>query len=374
MPGRPTRRACLAAALGAASASAWMPWPAHALPARALAFPRDHGSHPDLRTEWWYITGHTHAGGQDWGFQITFFRSRVDETRTLRSAFAAHQLLFAHAAITDVRSGRLLHDQRIARAGFGVARAQESDTAIRIGDWSLARSGTADGGSRYAARIPAERFTLELQFDSTQPLILQGRQGLSRKGPQPEQASYYYSQPQLAVRGTIALPGRRLAIGADGSGALRTARAWLDHEWSEALMHPEAVGWDWIGMNLDNGGALTAFRLRRQDGSALWASGSFRAGADTALQVFEDGQAVAFIPLRHWTSPRTGTRYPVAWRIDTPAGRFEVDALADDQELDSRGSTGAIYWEGLSVLRDASGSEVGRGYLELTGYAGALRL
>ncbi|WP_234384376.1 carotenoid 1,2-hydratase [Paracidovorax avenae] len=310
-----------------------------------------------------------------WGLlMVTFFRSRVDETRTLRSAFAAHQLLFAHAALTDVHSGRLLHDQRIARAGFGVARAQESDTAIRIGDWSLARSSAADGGSRYVARIPAERFTLELQFDSTQPLILQGRQGLSRKGPQPEQASYYYSQPQLAVRGTIALPGRRLAIGTDGSDAPRTARAWLDHEWSEALMHPEAVGWDWIGMNLDNGGALTAFRLRRKDGSALWASGSFRGGADTALQVFEDGQAVAFAPLRHWTSPRTGTRYPVAWRIDTPAGRFEVEALADDQELDSRGSTGAIYWEGLSVLRDASGSEVGRGYLELTGYAGALRL
>ncbi len=111
-------------------------------------------------------------------------------------------------------------------------------------------------------------------------------------------------------------------------------------------MHPEAVGWDWIGMNLDGGGALTAFRLRRQDGSALWASGSFRAGANATLQVFEQAEAMAFTPLRHWTSPRTGTRYPVAWRIDTPAGRFGVDALADDQELDSRGSTGAIYWEG----------------------------
>lgn len=381
MPPRPIpsfffaeRRAWLAAALGAGALGAW-PLAARALPARTLAFPRDHGSHPDLRTEWWYITGHAHADGQDWGFQVTFFRSRVDETRTLRSAFAARQLLFAHAAVTDVRGRTLLHDQRIARAGFGIAQAHEADTAVRIGDWSLVReTSTHAGGGRYTARIPAGPFSLDLQFDTTQPPILQGRQGLSRKGPQPEQASYYYSQPQLDVRGTITLPGRRIAIAPPGATGGPAARAWLDHEWSEALMHPEAVGWDWIGMNLDGGGALTAFRLRRRDGSTLWASGSFRAGANAALQVFEQAEAMAFTPLRHWTSPRTGTRYPVAWRIDTPAGRFEVDALVDDQELDSRGSTGAIYWEGLSVLRDASGQGVGRGYLELTGYAGALRL
>lgn len=368
-----TRRAWLAAALGAGAVGAW-PHAAQALPARPLVFPRDHGSHPELRTEWWYITGHAHADGQDWGFQVTFFRSRVDETRTLRSAFAARQLLFAHAALTDVRSGRLLHDQRIARAGFGIAQADEADTAVRIGDWSLVREGTPQGGGRYTARIPAGPFSLDLQFDTTQPPILQGRQGLSRKGPRPEQASYYYSQPQLDVRGTIALPDRRIAIAPAGATGSPAARAWLDHEWSEALMHPEAVGWDWIGMNLDGGGALTAFRLRRRDGSTLWASGSFRAGATAALQVFEQAEAMAFTPLRHWTSPRTGTRYPVAWRIDTPAGRIEVDALVDDQELDSRGSTGAIYWEGLSTLRDAAGQGVGRGYLELTGYAGALRL
>jgi predicted secreted hydrolase len=369
-----TRRAWLAAALGTGALGAWPP-AAQALPARTLVFPRDHGSHPELRTEWWYITGHAHADGQDWGFQVTFFRSRVDETRSLRSAFAARQLLFAHAAVTDVRGRTLLHDQRIARAGFGIAQADEADTAVRIGDWSLVREATPHaGGGRYTARIPAGPFSLDLQFGTTQPPILQGRQGLSRKGPQPEQASYYYSQPQLDVRGTIALADRRIAIGPAGATGSPASRAWLDHEWSEALMHPEAVGWDWIGMNLHGGGALTAFRLRRRDGSTLWASGSFRADADAALQVFEQVEAMAFTPLRHWTSPRTGTRYPVAWRIDTPAGRFEVDALVDDQELDSRGSTGAIYWEGLSTLRDASGQGVGRGYLELTGYAGALRL
>ena len=356
------------ALLGMGALGLW-PGAAPGLSARPLQFPRDHGSHPDLRTEWWYITGHAEAAGRQWGFQVTFFRSRVDATQGLRSAFAAKQLLFAHAALTDVRGRRLLHDQRIARAGFGVAQASEADTLVRLQDWSLARSGLPSGpaqGSRYAARIEGADFGLDLLFDTTQPLLLQGQQGLSRKGPQPEQASYYYSQPQLQVRGSIVLRGQRMAIDT------ASGRAWMDHEWSEALMHPEAVGWDWIGMNLHDGSALTAFRLRRADGSALWAGGSWRAPGQAA-QVF-DAQAVVFTPERFWTSPHSGARYPVQWRVQTPVGVFGVHALLDPQELDSSGSTGAIYWEGLCNLVDSAGQRVGRGYLEMTGYAKPLRL
>ncbi len=138
-------------------------------------------------------------------------------------------------------------------------------------------------------------------------------------------------------------------------------------------MHPDAVGWDWIGMNLDDGGALTAFQLRRSDGSALWAGGSWRQAGVSHAQAFEP-QAVRFTPLRRWRSASSGALYPVEWRVDTPAGRFTVQALLDAQELDSRGSTGAIYWEGLSQLRDAAGHALGRGYLEMTGYAQPLRL
>ena len=345
---------------------------AQALPARALAFPRDHGSHPELRTEWWYITGHVQAQGQPWGFQLTFFRSRVDATQGLQSAFAAKQLLFAHAAITDVKGQRLQHDQRIARAGFGVAQASQADTHIRLQDWTLERVDVSHNTpgeaprSRYTTRITGSELGLELQFDSTQPVLLQGQQGLSRKGPEATQASYYYSQPQLAVSGHLTVAGRRMAV------ELGTGRAWMDHEWSEALMHPEAQGWDWIGMNLADGSALTAFRLRRADGSALWAGGSWRAPGQ-AVQVF-GAQAVVFTPLRTWASPHSGARYPVQWRVLTPVGQFEVRALLDNQELDSSGSSGAIYWEGLSDLLDGSGQPVGRGYLEMTGYAKPLRL
>ncbi len=357
-------------ALGLGALGLW-PGAAPGLPARVLQFPRDHGSHPELRTEWWYITGHVQTQGQPWGFQLTFFRSRVDGTQHLQSAFAAKQLLFAHAAVTDVQGQRLRHDQRIARAGFGVAQASEADTRIRLQDWVLERSNTPSGplgaaGSRYTAQIAGSGFALDLQFDSTQPVLLQGRQGLSRKGPDAAQASYYYSQPQLNVRGSLTVAGRRMAV-APGTG-----RAWMDHEWSEALLHPEAVGWDWIGMNLHDGSALTAFRLRRADGSALWAGGSLRAPGK-AVQVF-DPQAVVFTPERFWTSPHSGARYPVRWQVQTPVGVFGVRALLDAQELDSSSSTGAIYWEGLSDLADSAGHAVGRGYLEMTGYAKPLRL
>lgn len=372
---RVTRRQWLAQqipwGLVAVGAAGWLPPAAQALPARALTFPRDHGSHPELRTEWWYITGHVQAQGQPWGFQITFFRSRVDGTQQLQSAFAAKHLLFAHAAITDVRGQRLVHDQRIARAGFGVAQASETDTRIRLQDWTLERSNTAHGkpdfgGSRYTTHIVGSELGLDLVFDSTQPVLLQGQQGLSRKGPDAEQASYYYSQPQLAVSGTLQVGNKRMAVTPD------TGRAWMDHEWSEALLHPEAQGWDWIGMNLHDGSALTAFRLRRADGTALWAGGSWRAPGQP-VQVF-GAQSVAFTPLRWWTSPRSGARYPVQWQVQTPAGIFAVNALLDSQELDSSGSTGAIYWEGLSDLMDAKSQPVGRGYLEMTGYAKPLRL
>ncbi len=332
--------------------------PARALPAAQLQFPRDHGAHPDFRTEWWYLTGHARAGERDFGFQATFFRSRVEPTQDMKSRLAAKQLVFAHAAITDVQGRRLWHDQRIAREGFGIVAAALEDTRIRLRDWSLERQ-----ASGYRTRIAAADIALDLYCAPTQPLLPQGRQGLSRKGPRPEQASYYYSQPQLAVTGGLILQGKRFEA---------RGRAWLDHEWSRELLHPEAVGWDWIGMNLEDGSALTAFRLRRADGSALWAGGSFRPPGGAAY-IFSP-QEVTFSPQRRWTSPRSQATYPVEWIVRTPADFYTVRPVVDDQELDSRASTGAIYWEGLSQLWGSNGRMVGRGYLEMTGYSQRLRI
>jgi len=329
-----------------------------ALPAKALQFPRDFGAHPDFRTEWWYITGYASSGARPFGFQLTFFRSRVDATQGMTSKFAAKQLIFAHAAITDVQGGKLWHDQRIAREGFDIASASVSGMALKLRDWSLNSQGRT-----HRAQLPATDFALNLQFTETQPLLLQGDQGLSRKGPEPKQASYYYSLPQLATSGSLRIKAQTFEV---------SGKAWLDHEWSEEILHPDAVGWDWIGMNLDDGSALTAFHLRDTQGNALWDGGSFRPAKGNTY-TFRRGDVI-FKPVRRWKSPLSQASYPVEWIVRTPTDSYTVRAVIDNQELDSRQSTGAIYWEGLSELIDSKGKRVGRGYLEMTGYASPLRL
>jgi predicted secreted hydrolase len=338
---------------------------------RTLVFPRDHGTHNEFGIEWWYATGWLQRddAANDtpaFGFQLTFFRSRTGVAQNNESRFAARQLLFAHAALSDLTAKRLVHAERIARwngdAQAPRAAASTTDTRVHIGAWRFERK-----DARYEARLGDEAagFAFELSLTPTQPLLLQGEQGFSRKGPHPDNASHYYSQPQLAVQGQLTLGAReRIAV---------RGRAWLDHEWSGSFMPDSAVGWDWIGINLDDGGALTAFRLRDARGAALWSGGSLRS-RDGALRIFSDGEAV-FEPLQTWTSAATRATYPVRWRLRCPAGEFEVQALFNAQELDGRNSTGSVYWEGLSALKRAQdGTRVGWGYLEMTGYAAPLKL
>ncbi|MEI6733593.1 MAG: carotenoid 1,2-hydratase [Comamonadaceae bacterium] len=352
---RPSRRQLLTTGL----ALALVPLSPQARVQAELHFPRDLGSHPDYTIEWWYITGRLLAGAREFGFQLTFFRSRVPSTQNMTSAFAAKQLIFAHAAVTDVAGKKLWHDQRIAREGFEIAQASHSDTELKLRNWSLRRDGT-----RYQARAVAVDFSFQLDLKETQALLLQGEHGVSRKGPQPEQSSFYYSLPQLQVNGTLGLGKEILPV---------QGVAWLDHEWSQSLLDPLAVGWDWIGINLLDGSALTAFQMRDKSGHAIWDGGSFRAGAAGARsQVFARGE-IQFTAIRQWASPSTKANYPVEWTLQTPLGRYRVRGVIDHQELDSRASTGAIYWEGLSELFDSADHLVGRGYLEMTGYAGALR-
>jgi predicted secreted hydrolase len=328
------------------------------VPGAALAFPRDHGSHPDFRVEWWYVTGWVKdASGNEYGIQVTFFRHRPGVAEGNPSAFAPRQLLFAHAALADPRHGRLRHDQRAARTGFGLAEASEDTTRVAIGNWTLA---TAAGG--YVARITARDFAFDLRFTPGAALMPEGDGGYSRKGPAPAQASYYYSIPQLAVDGTVAVEGHAIAV---------AGTAWLDHEWSSEYIAGDAVGWDWAGINLADGGALMAFRMRGRDGSALWAGGTQRA-ADGRTRTFGPDE-IRFAPQRRWRSGRTQVEYPVAMLVSVAGVDYALVPLFDDQELDSRGSTGTIYWEG-AVRAQRDGREVGKGYLELTGYGKPLQL
>ena len=342
------------------------------LPDRPLRFPDDHGAHPGFRTEWWYATGWLRLpDGSPLGFQTTFFRVRTGIGEDNPSAFAPRQLLLAHAALADPRHGRLRHDQRAARAGFGLAGVAVGHTDAWIGDWRFVQDPATD---RYRARVEAEDFGYDLTLVPAGPPIANGADGFSAKAPDPRSASYYYSRPQLTVTGEVTRDGRTLPV---------TGRAWLDHEWSSEYLPTGAQGWDWVGLNLDDGSALMAFRMRAADGPPLWAAATLTR-ADGAVEVFAP-DAVDFAPVRRWRSPRTGIEFPVEWRLRVGDRRFALSPLMDDQELDSRGSTGAVYWEGAVRVIESYGEsygeshgesdrEVGRGYLEMTGYGARIQV
>jgi predicted secreted hydrolase len=323
------RRAFLAALLVSPLAQAAYP---PVVQGRRLRFPRDHGAHPEYRTEWWYVTGWLERGGAPMGFQVTFFRATPEWESRNPSAFAPRQILLAHAAIADPKVGQLRHDQRAARAGFGLAGAETRSTQAWIDDWSIGLD-----GNTYRARIASQEFQLELEMGTDTRPVLQGTQGFSRKGPRPVEASYYYSRPHLKVQGRL-----------DGEAVRGTA--WLDHEWSSQYLAPEASGWDWCGINLHDGGSLMAFRIRAKEGGVYYAP-----------------PGVSFEPLRTWRSTRTDVEYPVAMRVTVNGSPYELQPLMEDQELDARLTAGTIYWEG-AVRALSEGKEVGRGYLELTGY------
>lgn len=337
------RRAVLLAAL---------PLQAHAA---VMNFPADFGAHPGQAIEWWYLTGLLGGPGGPplFGYQLTFFCLPGPAPADHPSALAARQLLLGHVALSDLGEKRQRHAQRLLRSLPGAVQAQLGDTDLKLRDWTLKR--TADG---YRAAFSGPGFALELQLASPEPPLLQGEAGLSRKGSDPEQFSHYYSRPQLATRAALTLDGRHLAL---------RGRAWLDHEWSDSVLG-KAVGWDWLGINLDDGRALTLFQLRRKDGSRDWAGGSLRTPGQ-ADRSFTPGE-VDMQPTRHWTSPATGARWPVEWRLKSPAGEMRLTAFFDAQEIDARRSSGLVYWEGAARLLDAQNRPLGAGYLELTGYAG----
>jgi predicted secreted hydrolase len=326
----------------------------------ALPFPQSFGAHPDYQTEWWYVTGWLKTpDGKDLGYQVTFFRRATGADSDNPSKFAPRQLIIGHAALSDPAQGKLLHDQRSAREGFGLAYAKAGGTDVKLDDWRMVRR--PDGA--YQVTLAAASFTLNLTLAPTQPVLLQGENGYSRKGPDPQQASYYYSEPQLKTSGAITRSG--------GKPQAVSGVSWLDHEWSQQVLDSDAAGWDWLGANLDDGGALMAFQIRSKTGAKLWAHATWRDASGKITHYSPD--QVSFTPQRRWRSPRTNAEYPVATQLATGSTLWQIAPLQEDQELDSRRSTGAVYWEGAAtVSRD--GMRAGRGYLELTGYASPMKL
>jgi predicted secreted hydrolase len=332
---------------------------ARAMAPIAFSFPDDHGPHPEFRSEWWYFTGNlADENGRHFGFQLTFFRVALSPVAAPReSAWATNQAWMAHFTLTDTALKTFHTAERLGRGALGLAGAKPSPFRVWLGDWQA--TGHGDFGF-FPLRLTAahEGFAIELELWALKRLVLQGNQGLDRKGPEPGNASHYYSYPRLAARGSVRTPNSSFDV---------TGTAWMDREWGTSALGPALAGWDWLSLQLSDGRDLMLYRLRRKDGSA----DAFSKGA----LVLPDGTRIALSvrefeiePRRWWTSPTTRVRYPVAWSIEIPAMQLalEIEPRLDNQEL----NLSVRYWEGAVLADGRAGGErvTGQGYLELAGY------
>jgi predicted secreted hydrolase len=325
---------------------------------RAFQFPRDHGPHPGFRSEWWYFTGQLRAtDGRRFGYELSLFRTALSPAKPARtSRFAANEVYMGHFALTDIAARRFRYFERFARGAAGLAGAQTEPFAVWVEDWSVRAS--PDNPGTWALTASSGDVRLELALAPQKPPALHGDRGLSQKSAEPGSASYYYSIPRLAARGTLAVGGETLPV---------TGGGWLDREWSTSALSPEQSGWDWFGLQLADGSELMFYQLRRKDGSRdPHSAGTFIDAAGRAIRL-RSGD-VALEEREWWQSPRGG-RYPAAWQLTVRPLDLALDIrpLLADQELD----VSIRYWEGAV---DVSGTRAGRpvrgeGYVELTGYA-----
>jgi len=255
----------------------------------------------------------------------------------------------AHAALGDPDARQFQHWQRTGRVGLGLAHADSEQLDVKVQDWSL----RADGGSwRSVIELDGQRW--ELDFAIPGLPARHGDGGLSAKGDDAEQASYYYSYPTMAVSGALIVDGLRAAV---------KGRAWMDHEWSSAPLDADARGWDWVGLRLDDGGALMVYRFRNKTGGQRYIGGSWVSPEGVVQALTADSVTMTPGP-EYWRSSETGAEYPQSWSIVAPPGRLQVEPLFPQQEMVTR--IGPRYWEGAVRV---SGDVSGEGFLEMTGYA-----
>ena len=335
-----------------------------ALPGYHYRFPADHAAHERYRTEWWYYTGQlTATDGRRFGFELTFFRRGVppDQVHTLPSKWSIQQLYLAHFALTDLGAGRFYYADKVSREGLGKAGAETGRLHVWVDRWFVLMDDMTAPSHRL--RADTHDFAINLDVVPEKPPVLHGRDGISRKGADPGQASHYYSLTRLATEGQIRIGTETLAV---------TGLSWMDHEFGSADLGKNVVGWDWFSLQLSDSTELMWYSLRRADGSTDPVSSGTLVLADGRAQPL-DAQELTIKPLAYWTSPRSKGRYPQRWRLIAPAIGVDltVESLLADQELDTARSTRVTYWEGaVSASGQARGPPVtGRGHVEMTGYA-----
>lgn len=331
---------------------------ARALKPREFSFPLDHGAHNQYRTEWWYFTGNlSNAQGRRFGYELTFFRFALNpDMPASKSAWRSNQIYMAHLTLTDVENKRFYTDERFSRAGNGLAGASGKRYQVWLYDWSAAARDGADFPLRLSAK--SDEFAIDFMLRTTKGPVFQGENGLSRKGDEPGNASYYYSYTRLATEGSVNIGGTLFSV---------SGNSWMDREWSTSSLSNEQAGWDWFALQLSDGSELMFYQLRRKDGSVDRNSSGSVVLADNVKVPLKAQDATVRV-LATWTSPHSKIRYPSSWRLSVPGQRLELDVapLMNDQEL----NVSVRYWEGaVSVKGTKDGRPVsGQGYVELTGY------
>ena len=335
-----------------------------ARPGYMYVFPRDHGSHEQFQTEWWYFTGHlSGTNGRRFGYELTFFRRGIDSSDAWSnpSSWAMRHLYFAHFALTDESNDQFQFAEKLSRAGINKAGARTDSLDVWIDRWSV--KAVAPDHRQFHLQAQTEGFSIDLTVESRKPPVIHGIHGVSLKGQHPEHTSHYYSLTRLQTTGSVVVDGTRIEV---------NGVSWMDHEFGSADLAEDLVGWDWFSLQLDNDYDIMAYGLRRADGT-------FDA-ASSATLVWPNG-STKFLSLeeirvnvqRHWTSPVSGAIYPNQWTISIPSEEVElrISPRMAHQELVTRRSTGVTYWEGaVDVTGLWKGRDIhGQGYVELTGYA-----
>lgn len=331
-----------------------------------IEFPRDLGPHPEYQTEWWYYTGNLEGeNGRLFGYQFTIFRRALTPPITdngspiTESDWRTNQIYLAHFTISDIANEAFYPHERFSRGGAGLAGAQAAPYRVWLEDWVIEE--TADGQIRLLAQT--EDVGLDLMLTQTLPPILHGDGGLSPKGPEPGNASYYYSQVRQRSEGTVRIGDEIIPV---------TGLSWKDHEYSTSALSPGAIGWDWFSLQFDNGTSLMFFQIRREDGTLeQFSSGTFiDANGNTTHLDRADWELIV---TDTWTSPDSGAEYPAGWQIAIPAIDLAIEGkpLMPNQEL----NVSTVYWEGaVEFTGTLAGEPVrARGYIEMTGYAGSMQ-
>jgi predicted secreted hydrolase len=329
-----------------------------ALPGYRYEFPRDHFDHPDYQTEWWYYTGNLKTpDGHRFGFELTFFRQGVNRDPKLTSAWQIEDLYLAHLALSDLDGKRFYHFERMNRAGPGLAGVDAGAGRIWNGNWSIA---WARGLQNLEAA--ASEFTLHLKMESNKPPVIHGKNGVSQKAAGAGRASHYLSFTRLLASGSLELNGKPYSL---------TGTAWMDHEFFTHQLEGGQGGWDWFSLQLDDGTELMLYRIRRADGAAdPFSAGTYVDARGIAKHL--DASDFSLEPGETWTSPDTGGKYPIRWRIAAPSLGIDLEAATPlaNQEMTGASRFTPNYWEGAIEVTGKRGAATirGVGYLEMTGY------